>query len=170
MYHNLWQSEVWWEVLQVKLREGWASWLSHPNTSESSLSASGIHLENKSSILHAFGSCIYTDMKWAMKLREKRSPCFYCTDLQKIWGSTEPGTLCVFPPQKLSLVHVFPHCTELMMMAAQWVVGVPENCKGDEVPSCFSVAQKSLWGSWIALGFLTEACATIIVWLFFSWR
>lgn len=94
---------------------------------------------------------------------EKLPPYFYCTDVQNVRGSTEPGTLEDFPLQKLFLVHFSPTAlsvfTQLMMMAVQWVVGVP-NCKGDEVPLCFNVTQKSPQGSWIALGLLTEACVT----------
>lgn len=37
MYQNLEQGEVSGEVLQVKLLEGWAYGLSHPNSSKSSL-------------------------------------------------------------------------------------------------------------------------------------
>lgn len=107
-----------------------------------------------------------------MKLCEKLSPHFFCAEVQKVLGSMEAGTLCVFPPQKLSLVHFPPTAlsvfTHLLLMAMQWVVGVP-NCKGDEVPLCFSVTQKSPWRSWIALGFCSLRLVLLLSVDFFSW-
>lgn len=131
--------------------------------------ASGIHLENKSSMLHAFAPCIYTDMQWAMKLCEKLSPYFHCADVQRVQGRSRdtvcpPSTKAV--PWSLCPLSAF---AVLLLMAVQGVVGVP-TCKGDEVPLWSSVTQKIPWGSWIALGLLTVACAIIKCGVFFSWR
>lgn len=106
--------------------------------------------------------CIYTDMKWAMKLWKAFSSLLQCWCTEDLGQYRTRDTVCLpstkdvpfsFFPQ---LHRVYLHSCCCWQCHGWWVC-----LTAREMKSPFRVTQKSPWRSWIALDLLTDACATI---------